>query len=309
MKTGIWITLSVLAVLALILHLAAPRMAFKFLFGKPSRSKKIPAYYVGTPHYKASQKGLALMRTLPSEEVTITSRDGLKLHGYLFPAEGEYKKFVIGVHGYQSYSRPEFAPYIAFYLSLGFGMLMVDNRAHAPSEGDYIGFGVLDRLDCVDWANYLTDTYGSDVQILLHGVSMGGATVLAAAGEEDLPEQVIGVISDCGFSDPESILRYQFRHAHVPVGLVRRVEKICAKKAGYNFRDYSALKAVRRTKVPVLFVHGEEDTMVPPRMSQELYDACNPPKRLMKVPGAGHGESIAIATQDYYQQVREFFGI
>ena len=312
MKTGIWIVLSVLAVLvilALAMYLAAPHMVFRFLFGKPSRSKKIPAYYVDTPHYKVSQKGLALMKTLPFQEVFIPSRDGLKLHGYLFPAEGNSKKFVIGVHGYRSYSRPECAPYIAFYRSLGFGMLMVDDRAHAPSEGNYIGFGVLDRLDCVDWADYLVKTYGSDTQILLHGVSMGGATVLAASGEKELPEQVIGVVSDCGFSDAESILKYQFHCVHVPQKMLPRVEKLCVKKAGFNFREHSAMEAVRHAKVPVLFVQGGKDTMVPPHMAQDLYDACVSRKRILKVPEAGHGESIAFAPEEYHQAIREHFGI
>ena len=315
MKKYIWIPLAILGVLLVIvvaLALAAPNMIFKFLFSTPERSTEIPDYYVGTPHYIVSQAGLKVMKNMESEDAYIESRDGLKLHAYLFPAEETPKKFVIGVHGYRSYSRPEYAPYIEFYQSLGYSMLLPDDRAHRPSEGDYIGFGVLDRLDCVDWAKYLVETYGEDIEILLHGVSMGGATVCAASGEADLPVQVKGIVSDCAFSTAWDVLHYQLgATAHLPADLLLpRVEKICEKKAGFNFHDYSALEQVKKAKVPMLFVQGEKDPMVPAHMAQELYDACgSEEKRLLVVPEAGHGESIAFAPEEYHRLIRELFGI
>ena len=301
----------VLAVLLIILFLAAPNLLFHFIFSRPERSTKIPSYYVDTPHYKVSRAGMKIMKKLPSEDAYIQSRDGLKLHSYIFPAEEGTKKFVIGVHGYRSYARPEYAPYIEFYRSLGYSMLLPDDRAHAPSEGDYIGFGVLDRLDCVDWAKYIVDTYGEDVEIILHGVSMGGATVLSASGEEDLPEQVKGIISDCGFSSAWDILHYQLKESmHLPADyLLPRIEKICEKKAGFNFHEHPAIEQVKKAKVPILFVHGEKDPMVPIFMAHDLYDACGSKKRLLTVPEAAHGESIAFAPDEYYQAIREHFGI
>ena len=312
-KTGV-IILSVLGVLVVILAAAAlmtPRFVFGFLFGKPSRSKKIPSYYVGTPHYKVSRAGMAKMENMPNEDLYLKSRDGLQLHGYLFPAEEDQKKFVIGVHGYRSYARPECAPYVEFYHSQGFHMLMVDDRAHAPSEGEYIGFGVLDRLDVVDWCKYLVRTYGEDIQILLHGVSMGGATVLAASGEEDLPSQVIGITSDCGFSSPREILSYQLQEAaHLPAKwIMPPLEKLCREKIGFDFDTYSAINQVKKAKVPILFVQGMEDTMVPPYMVDELYEACASSKRILKVPEAGHGESIAFDPEGYHTAIIEHFGL
>ena len=307
------IVLAVLVVLALILVLLSPQLIFRFLFAKPSRSTKVPDYYIGTPHYNVSQAGLKIMKQLPSEDHYIESRDGLKLHGYLFPTEGEeHKKFVIGVHGYRSYSRPECAPYYQFYRDLGFSMLMVDDRAHAPSEGDYIGFGVLDRLDCVDWCKYLVETYGEDIQIILHGVSMGGATVLSAAGEADLPSQVIGVVGDCGFTSAEEILRYQLAEsAHLPADLLMpHLEKLAEKKIGFNFHDHSAIEQVKNATVPILFVQGEKDDMVPAWMAPKLYEACgSESKRLIMVPEAGHGESIAFAPDEYHEAIIDLFGL
>ena len=299
----------ILALLAGILALAAPGLVFHFIFSRPGRSTKIPSYYVDTPHYKVSRAGMKIMKDLPVEDAYLESRDGLKLHAYHFPAEEGHKKFVIGVHGYRSYARPEYAPYIEFYRSLGYSMLLPDDRAHAPSEGKYIGFGVLDRLDCVDWAKYLVETYGEDIEILLHGVSMGGATVLAASGEDDLPVQVKGIISDCGFSNAYDVLHFQLQDtAHLPADLLLpSVEKICERKAGFNFHDYSAIQQVKKAKVPILFVQGEKDNMVPAYMAKELYDACNSPKRLLMVEEAAHGESIAFDPEGYHTAIIEHF--
>ena len=302
---------TVILIILIILVLLSPNLLFHFIFSKPSRSSKIPSYYVDTPHYKVSRAGMKIMKTLPYDDVSIQSHDDLKLHSYLFPAEEETKRFVIGVHGYRSYARPEYAPYLEFYRSLGFNMLLPDDRAHEPSEGDYIGFGVLDRLDCVNWAKYLVETYGEDIEIILHGVSMGGATVLSASGEEDLPEQVIGIISDCGFSSAWDILHYQLKESmHLPADyLLPRIEKICERKAGFNFHEHPAIEQIQKAKVPILFVQGEKDTMVPSFMAQDLYDACPTEKRLLMVPEAAHGESIAFAPDEYYQAIRELFGI
>ena len=254
---------------------------------------------------------MKLMKTLPSEDAYITSRDGLKLHAYMFPAEQGTKKFVLGIHGYRSYSRPEYAPYIEFYRSLGYSMLLPDDRAHAPSEGEYVGFGVLDRLDCVDWAKYLVKTYGEDVEILLHGVSMGGATVLAASGEADLPSQVKGIVSDCGFTSAWDVLSFQMKEMmHLPVQpLLPQVEKICQKKAGFNFHEYEPIEQVKKAKVPILFVQGAKDEMVPAHMAQELYDACPTEKRLLMVEEAAHGESIAFSPEEYHAAICELFDI
>ena len=300
----------VLIIIAVIIF-AAPYLLFHFIFSKPKRSKKVPKYYVDTPHYKVSRAGMAFMETIPCEDVYITSRDGLKLHAYLYPAEGNTNKFVLGIHGYKSYARPEFGPYIKFYRSLGYSMLCPDDRAHGPSEGEYIGFGVLDRLDCVDWAKYLVERFGDDVEIRLHGVSMGGATVLAASGEEDLPEQVKGIVADCGYCSAEEILKFEMKEMmHLPSDyLIPRIEKICQKRAGFNFHEHTPIEQVKKAKVPILIVHGEKDPMVPSYMAEKIYSACGSEKQLMVVPEAAHAESIAFAPEEYYKNIHEFFGI
>ena len=306
MKIFLWI--AIILILAII---GASYFMFHFIFYRPKRTTKVPKFYIDTPHYKASQAGLAVMRTLPYEDAYITSRDGLKLHAYLFPAEKESKKFLIGIHGYKSYSRPEYAPFVEFYRSLGYNMLLPDDRAHAPSEGKYIGFGVLDRLDCIDWAKYVVSKYGDDVEILLHGTSMGGATVISASGEEELPTQVKGVVADCGFTCAWDALNYEIKEMmHLPTWpMLNIVEKICKHRVGFDFHEHSAIENVKHASVPILFVQGGKDTMVPAHMVHELYDACSSRKRLLFVEEAGHAESIAFEPEKYHDAIREFFNI
>ena len=304
------IILAVIVVLVAILNFAKPWLIFKMMFTRPKRSTKVPSFYKDSPHYKVSRAGLKVLNTYEVEDKYITSRDGLKLHAYMYPASNPSKKFFIGIHGYRSYARPEYAPYAEFYHSEGFNILLPDDRAHAPSEGEYIGFGVLDRLDCVDWAKYVVETYGKDVEILIQGVSMGGATVLAASGEADLPSQVKGIISDCGFSSAQDILDFQLKNmARVPSAgkALPKLEKICEKKSGFNFHDYSAKKQVKKATVPILFVQGGQDKMVPSHMAEDLYKICPTKKKLLMVPEAGHAESIAFAPDEYYKDIKEMF--
>ena len=307
------IVLIVILAVLIILTSLFPTFVFEFLFRKPSRSTKVPKSYMEKPLYKASVEGITYMKSTENvEDLYITSRDGLKLHGYFYPTNENkpsdgHKKIVIGVHGYKSYSRPQYAPFIGFYHSQGFDMLAIDDRAHAPSEGKYIGFGVLDRLDVVDWAKYLVSLFGPDTEIILHGISMGGATVSAASGEADLPPQVIGIVSDCGFVNAKEIFQYQLKGLKF---LIPNLEKKTIKKIGFNFTDNSAIEGVKKAKVPMLFVQGGKDDMVPPEMVHQLYDACSSEKKnLLFVDEAGHGESICFAPEEYKKAIIDTFNL
>ena len=267
------------------------------------------SFYVNGPIKKVAEEGLKYMETLPSEDVYITSQDGLKLHGLLFPADPEQKKYVIGIHGFQSRGKNEYAPHIEFYRSLGYGMLLPDDRAHGLSEGNYVTMGVKDRRDCISWAEYLIERFGENTEILLHGVSMGGATVLSASGEEDLPKQVKGVISDCGFTSPTESFSNQIQTLyHISPAFPVAVCKWYAKhKAGFDFTEAEPVEQVKKAKVPALFIQGKEDVMVPCYMAEKLYEACSSPKRLLLVDHANHGESVAIDPEGYRKAIIEHF--
>ena len=315
---GKWIALAVVLVLLIGFVLFCRMIGNNFLENlrrrKPGEGFN-PAidvsFYMNGPLRKVAADGVEYMKTLPHEDVYIRSEDGLKLHATLFPAEGQTKNFVIGIHGFQSHAWNEFAPHIAYYRSIGFSMLLPDDRAHGESEGRYVTMGVKDRRDCISWARYLVKRFGADTRILLHGVSMGGATVLSASGEQDLPKQVFGTISDCGFSSMKESFSCQIQSLyHIPPAFPVRVCQWYAKhKAGFDFMEARPIDQVRHAQVPILFVQGTEDCMVPKFMAEKLYEACSSEKLLLEVEHANHAESIAVDPDRYHAAIHQLFHI
>ena len=248
------------------------------------------------------------MMAQPHEDVWITSEDGLKLHGTWFPREDE-TKVVICFHGYTSQGMNDYIGLSGYYLKRGYSMLLVDERAHGQSEGEYIGFGCLDRKDALGWIGWVLKECGESVQILLHGTSMGGSTVLMASGLE-LPPQVKGIVSDCAFTSP----KYVFTHVlhtmyHLPAfPMIQIADRVNKEKAGYGLDECNAAREVQKATVPILFIHGEADTFVPCRMCKEIYENCASPKQILTIPAAAHAESYYKDTAAYEQALDTFTG-
>ena len=136
------------------------------------------------------------------ENYSITNVDGNKLKGYLLKADKPSDVYVFGSHGYRCWGKREFRLMAKFYHDLGFNVFIVDHQAHGESEGKYIGFGSHESRDAMQWLKFMTDTFGSDIQIILHGVSMGCATVMMMSGNPDLPKNVKFTVADCGYTSP-----------------------------------------------------------------------------------------------------------
>ena len=150
------------------------------------------------------------------ENYSITNVDGNKLKGYLLKADKPSDVYVFGSHGYRCWGKREFRLMAKFYHDLGFNVFIVDHQAHGESEGKYIGFGSHESRDAMQWLKFMTDTFGSDIQIILHGVSMGCATVMMMSGNPDLPKNVKFTVADCGYTSPWAEFDYQLKNAHVP---------------------------------------------------------------------------------------------
>ena len=239
------------------------------------------------------------MLAQPHQDVYQTSNDGLKLHATFFP-QGDKKKVAICFHGYTSQGMTDYTALSDYYLKHGFSMLLPDARAHGQSEGTYVGFGCLDRYDALGWIQWIIQECGEDVQILLHGTSMGGATVLMTGGLE-MPTQVKGIISDCAFTSPKEVFTHVL-HAmyHLPAfPLIPLTDVINRKLAGYGTDECNAAREAAKIQVPLLVIHGSADTFVPTAMCHEIYDNCQTKKKLLVVEGAAHAESYYKNTKDY----------
>ena len=249
----------------------------------------------------------ALLSEKHSDE-WLMSADGLRLHATWFP-QGECKKIVICFHGYTSQGMKDYLGLSGYYLKNGYSMLLVDERAHGESEGKYIGFGCLDRIDALKWINWVLRKCGEDVEILLHGTSMGGATVLMMSSLE-LPAQVKGIVSDCAFTSPKEVFSHVLKSMyHLPAFPVMNISDFLNKRlAGYGLDECNAAREVKKAKVPILFIHGSGDTFVPYSMCETMYENCASSKKKLIIEGAAHAECYYKDTDAYENALTEFIG-
>lgn len=244
----------------------------------------------------------------PHRDVYITAFDGLKLHATYFPPqESDSKKAVICFHGYTGEGLSNHIAIADYFLKHGYAILLPDARAHGESEGEYIGFGCLDRQDALGWVKWLIAERGKDIMIMLHGTSMGGATVLMTSGL-DLPANVRGIVSDCGFTSPKEVFTHVLNHMyHLPAfPAIQGADFLNKRLAGYGMDECNAKYEVRKAKVPILFIHGSADTFVPCSMCHEIYENCPSPKRKLIVEGAAHAESYYKDMNAYEKALDEF---
>ena len=260
-----------------------------------------------TQYMPKMEKNKEYMMAQPHKDVYIKSFDALKLHATHFPGPG--KKIVICFHGYTSQGMSDYIGLSGYYLKHGFGMLLPDARAHGQSEGEYVGFGCLDRWDAMGWIKWVIKEYGEDVEILLHGTSMGGATVLMASGLE-LPPQVKGIISDCGFTSAKEVFTHVLRTMyHLPAfPMIQISDRVNRKKAGYGLDECNSAREVQKAKVPILLIHGDKDFFVPCPMCEEIYENCASPVKKLIVEGASHAESYYKDTEAYEKALDDFIG-
>lgn len=240
--------------------------------------------------------------------VDIVSTDGknLVLKGYYYPAETASDKWLLFFHGYASsvkWSRR----WIRTMSERGYHVLAPDMRGHGMSGGDYIGMGWDERLDILAWIDW-TIARDPQAQILVSGVSMGGASVLCAAGEP-LPEQVKCLIADCGYTSVRDILSCQlkalFRLPDFPFLYAAR--SAILRHARYDIFRTSAIDQLKKATKPILMIHGEADTFVPFSMLEQVYHAAaSKEKEMLAIPGAGHGTCCCTEPDLYWEHYLAF---
>lgn len=243
--------------------------------------------------------------SVKEQTVSITSADGLNLSGGYYKQEDSHD-WVIIVHGYRS-KHQDMTGFAQRYYDAGYQVLMPDLRACGESEGDYVGMGWLDKDDILQWIDWILEQ-DEEAGIVLHGVSMGAATVMMTSGEET-PDAVKVFIEDCGYTSVWDIfsseLKYRFHLPDFPImytaGLTARM------RAGYGFQEASALDQVKKCEKPMFFIHGTADDFVPYEMLDRLYEAKpGSNKARLSVEGAGHCQSSFLLGDNYWAQVFAF---
>jgi len=239
------------------------------------------------------------------QKVCVISKDHLKLSGAFFEQTGSHL-WAILIHGYRS-SHHSMIHYAQRYYDAGYQVLTPDLRACGESEGKFLGMGWPDREDMREWISWILQK-DSQAKIVLHGVSMGAATVMMTSGE-DTPDAVRAFVEDCGYTGVwdmfASELKLRFHLPQFPLlPIASGMNKI---RVGYSFREASSLEQIKGCHKPMLFIHGDKDDFVPFEMLDILYE--NKPgmnKQKIPVRGAGHGEAYKVLGDRYWEMVFGF---
>lgn len=241
------------------------------------------------------------------KNVEITAHDGERLIGHFYECENA-ERVIIAMHGWRSSWHRDFGMISKFWHKNGCSVLYVEQRGQCNSGGEYMGFGMVERFDCLDWISKINEITESELPIYLAGISMGAATVLMASGL-DLPKNVAGIMADCGYTSPHEIWKHVVKNnLHLSYGIMGVIaDDMCRKKINVGSKDCSTIEALRSCRVPVLFIHGSDDRFVPVEMTYENYKVCQAPKKLLIVPGAGHGKSYLKEPERYEETVLSFW--
>ena len=235
----------------------------------------------------------------------ITSSDNLKLHAYEVKNENKTDKWASVVHGYTSEGKLLSSKAKHLY-NMGYNVLVPDLRSHGTSEGNYIGMGWHDRLDIIDWINYIVKN-NPNSKIALHGTSMGSATVLMVSGEK-LPSNVKAIVADCGYTSVYDEFSYQLKQLfNLPAFPIMNFSDVITHiRAGYCLNDASAINQVKKSTTPILYIHGDKDDFVPYYMMDELYNATNSEKEKLTIEGGEHANSDLVNPKLYWSTVNSF---
>ena len=248
-------------------------------------------------------------------ELQITSHDGFRLQGKLYRKDEKKqpKAVVVAVHGYHSGGMRDMAQFARMYQRAACDYLIISQRCHEDSDGEYITFGKEEAGDCLKWCNRITEIYREKfkirIPIVLHGLSMGGATVLLAAAYRDNQLNIRLCIADSAYDNLRRQTEYFLRR--FPLGIrqciVKRIDQTAKKICGHKISECAPDQYMNRIKVPVILIHGKEDHFVLPISAENLYKAYREDTdmsqgrkcRLYYIEKAGHMESYAINPELY----------
>lgn len=241
------------------------------------------------------------VNTTPCKFYTIRSYDGLKLSARYFEGDDD-KPLCICFHGYRGSAVRDFAGIGLHLIHEGYNVLIVDERAHWRSQGHTICFGIKERFDAVSWVKFANQRFGKDKSIFLFGISMGGGTVLMASGQR-LPRNVKGIVADCPFNSPKDIIKHVCRKIKLNPDLLWPIIWLAGLVYGrLRVNATTAADEVKRSKVPIVILHGEADDFVPMSMSKEVQKANPSMIEMHTFPHADHGMS-------YFEDEERYIGI
>ena len=282
---------------------------FIYLFVFHRKKEGDPGEVMDDPQYKVYGEETRTMvdklRARAFEEVHIISFDGLRLFGRWYEGKKDSPVAVL-CHGYNGSAFRDFSGGSDIFLSLGWNVLLIDQRAHGKSEGSTITFGVKEKYDALDWADYARERK-KGAPIFLVGISMGGATVLMASAMAE-ERGIKGIAADCPYSSPYEIISKVMVDKGLKPSLLMPLVSLSAFLFGhFRLKSESAAEAVEKSSLPILIIHGLDDRFVPDYMSREIYERSKGNVEYETFPNAGHGLSYMVDRKRYVDTTVRFF--
>lgn len=269
-----------------------------------TRAEGIEHLYERTPAVKPWVDSIMACNALL--DTTITLPDGTTRHGYYMPADSAATRTAVLVHGYKDCALSMLQIGYMYNHDMGYNILLPDLWAHGESPGDVIGMGWNERHEVIHWSEVAHTMFHCDT-LVLHGISMGGATVMNVSGEQ-LPPYIRAIVEDCGYTSVwdefSGELHEQFGLPQFP--LMYTTSALCKLRYGWTFGEAAPVKQIAKSKVPMLFIHGDDDTFVPTAMVHKVYAAHPGPKQLWLAPGSAHARAYSDHPTDYTHQVQSF---
>ncbi len=303
-----WIIVCILAAAAAVFLIPGYIFFKNFLvrYPDPYRDDTMPEEDFTHGFGERYKKGAAFILAQNMQPVSIKSRDHLTLRGLYFPCDGAVRTVLLA-HGYHGAFFKDFSEIAEFYHAHNSNILLITERSHRESEGKYITMGIRESEDLALWCRFLNDSFGNQLPLYLHGISMGSSAVLMAQGE-NLPDNVRGIIADCGFSSPWEIARHVAKNiVRAPAFLLLPSVNLYARfLAHFSLKEKSVPDILKSAHIPVLFIHGTMDDFVPPHHTIRNYEACAAPKTLCLIDGATHAMSWFFDTEKYSTAVLSF---
>lgn len=269
----------------------------------PNRTDTDSCYSQQFHWYQETREWVDSLRSIDALRDTFMAMPTGERHHALYIKNSTTRTALV-LHGWRN-SSIDFLYLARLYdRELGYSVILPDLHAHGLSEGEAISMGWLDADDALQWLKaFKTDT------MVVHGVSMGGATTMMLSGKT-MPDGIsdLRFVDDCGYTSVwdefAAQLEDQFGLPEFP--LMYTTSLLCKLRYGWSFGEASAIRQVEHCRYPMLFIHGDSDTFVPTEMVHRLYEAKPEPKQLWITSNTAHASSYLNHREEYIEHIRHF---
>ncbi|MGN1316281.1 MAG: alpha/beta hydrolase [Acutalibacteraceae bacterium] len=240
------------------------------------------------------------------EQVETENAEGITLKGIRIENEHISHSYVIMCHQYGG-SPETMTEYAKHFYDLGFNIVLPYLRGSEESEYGNISLGWGDSDDIASWVDSIIEN-DKDARIALFGVSMGANAVTLAASKE-LPENVRLVISDSCYTSVADLMKEYVKNdtPFSPLIVTGLTSAFSKAKVGEGFKKADTVAGVKDIELPIMFINGENDVVVPSIVSKKLYENCEADGVEEVIISEGtHGRNVEADATDYWSSIDSF---